>query len=72
MNQLVENVVNWAAERNLLKEENRSRQFMKVVEEVGEVAEGLAKNNEEMLKDGIGDVVVTLVILAEPIRGCIR
>lgn len=40
------------------------KQMLKVVEEVGEVAAALARNNKNDLRDGIGDVVVTLVILA--------
>lgn len=40
------------------------KQMLKVIEEVGEVAAALARNNKNDLRDGIGDVVVTLVILA--------
>lgn len=35
-----------------------------VIEEVGEVGAALARNNENDLRDGIGDMVVTLIILA--------
>lgn len=59
-----EEVLNWAKERNLLKPENSTRQFIKTVEEVGEVANALVKGNKEALIDGIGDVVVTLIILS--------
>ena len=38
--------------------------MLKVIEEVGEVVAALARNNENDLRDGIGDVVVTLIILA--------
>ena len=38
-------------------------QFVKVVEEIGEIAEGLAKKDTQMLMDGIGDTYVTLVAL---------
>ena len=62
---LISNVVIWADEKQLLKPENSLKQFTKVVEEVGEVASALARNQKEELKDGIGDVVVTLIILAE-------
>ena len=47
-----------------LQNADSSKQFLKVVEEVGEVAAALARNDKEMLTDGIGDVVVTLIILA--------
>lgn len=38
--------------------------MLKVIEEVGEVVAALARNNENDLRDGIGNVVVTLIILA--------
>ena len=38
-------------------------QFIKVVEEVGEIAEGLAKKDKQLITDGVGDVYVTLVAL---------
>lgn len=64
MNYLVEQVEEWSKEKSLDKAEP-SKQMLKVVEEVGEVAAALARNNQEDLKDGIGDVVVTLIILAQ-------
>ena len=65
MTHLITKVAVWAKERGLIKEENSTKQFCKVAEEVGEVAAALARGDKEMLKDGIGDVVVTLIILAE-------
>lgn len=64
MDELVSNVEQWSKNKGLDKAES-SKQFLKVTEEVGEVAAALARNNQEMLKDGIGDVVVTLIILAQ-------
>ncbi|MFB5427490.1 MazG-like family protein [Enterococcus faecalis] len=63
MNELVKLVEKWAREKNLDIAEPE-KQMLKVVEEVGEVAPALARNNKNDLRDGIGDVVVTLVILA--------
>ena len=63
MNELVELVEQWAKDKNLDQAEP-SKQFLKVTEEVGEVAAALARNDKDMLTDGIGDVVVTLIILA--------
>jgi NTP pyrophosphatase (non-canonical NTP hydrolase) len=65
MEELVNNVVQWAEDKSLLKKENTLRQFTKVVEEVGEVAAALARQNKNALKDGIGDVIVTLIILGK-------
>src|SRR5690625_2751255 len=63
MNELIAKVEKWAIEKNLHKAES-SKQFLKVTEEVGEVAAALARNDHEELMDGIGDVVVTLIILS--------
>lgn len=64
MNELVLNVEEWSKAKGLDKAES-SKQFLKVMEEVGEVASALARGQEEELKDGIGDVIVTLIILAQ-------
>ncbi|EGO8121019.1 MazG-like family protein [Enterococcus faecalis] len=63
MNELVKLIEKWAREKNLDIAEPE-KQMLKVVEEVGEVSAALARNNKNDLRDGIGDVVVTLVILA--------
>ena len=63
MNELVKLVEEWAKEKRLDKAEPE-KQMLKVIEEVGEVGAALARNNENDLRDGIGDVVVTLIILA--------
>ena len=59
------NVINWANDKGLIKPENSFKQFIKTIEEIGEVANALNKDNREALIDGIGDVVVTLIILAK-------
>lgn len=69
MDILVKLVEQWSKDKGLDKAES-SKQFLKVVEETGEVASALARigaKPEEIdnLKDGIGDVVVTLIILAQ-------
>lgn len=63
MNELVELVEQWAKNKGLDKADP-SKQMLKVVEETGEVAAALARNDQDDLRDGIGDVVVTLIILA--------
>ena len=62
--ELINNVFTWADNKGLIKEENATKQMLKVVEEVGETAGALARNNRDELKDGIGDSFVTLIILA--------
>jgi NTP pyrophosphatase (non-canonical NTP hydrolase) len=65
MEQLVNNVIKWADDKQLLTKEKSLGQMCKVIEEVGETASALVKNNQEALKDGIGDSFVTLIILAK-------
>ncbi|WP_313151128.1 MazG-like family protein [Enterococcus sp.] len=63
MDVLIESVEQWAKNKGLDKADS-SKQMLKVVEEVGEVAAALARNDQDALRDGIGDVAVTIIILA--------
>ena len=58
-------ILEWALEKDLLKFENAPKQRLKLLEEVGETAAAILKNNHEGVKDGIGDIFVVLVILAD-------
>jgi len=62
---LIDNVTQWADDKNILKKENAPKQLLKVMEEVGETAGALLKNKEAEIKDGIGDSFVTLIILSK-------
>ena len=62
MNELIGLVQKWAISRDLHEADPRG-QMLEVMEEVGETAGALAKLNSEALEDGIGDVLVTLIIL---------
>lgn len=48
----------------IVKPENAKTQFMKVTEELGELAEGINKDKPQQVKDSLGDVLVTLILLA--------
>lgn len=54
----------WAEQRNLIKGATSQAQMLKLTEEVGEIAAAVARGNRDALKDGIGDAVVVLTILA--------
>ena len=58
-------ILEWAKDKDLLKLENAPKQRLKLLEEVGETASAILKNNHEGVKDGIGDIFVVLVILSE-------
>lgn len=64
MDELVKQVEEWSFAKGLNEAES-SKQMLKVIEETGEVAAALARSNRDDLRDGIGDVVVTLIILAQ-------
>lgn len=63
LDQLAEQIEQWATDRGIDKAEPRA-QFLKVVEEVGEIAAAMARNKHDELVDAIGDVFVTLVVLS--------
>ena len=64
MNNLISQVEQWSIDKDLHKA-NPDRQALKVWEESGEIAAALSRNDKEALMDGIGDTVVTLIILAQ-------
>jgi NTP pyrophosphatase (non-canonical NTP hydrolase) len=66
MKRLIERqVIEWANERGLIKEENATKQFIKLTEEVGELASALLKKDPYETIDAIGDIQVVLIILCE-------
>lgn len=60
-----ERIRQWAEDRNLIKGSTPANQMLKLVEELGELANSINKNKREELKDSIGDVVVVLTLIAE-------
>lgn len=65
---LHEFIIKWANDRKIINPKNVSNQFIKVTEELGEIAEGINKNNREQIKDSLGDIMVTLIILAQDLN----
>ena len=61
--ELIVNVHGWADEKGLIKPEYIKSQFCKVIEELGEAASAINKNQRDELIDGLGDTFVTLIIL---------
>ena len=64
MENLIKQVEQWSIDKGLDKG-NSFTQYAKSSEEMGEVAAALCRNDIDELRDGIGDVIVTLVILAQ-------
>ncbi len=64
MEELIEKVQSWAIDKGIDKPENWSKQYVKVVEELGELGSAILKNKGPEEVDGFGDVMVTIIILA--------
>ena len=63
MDELITKVEKWSIDKGLDKADSKA-QFLKCCEELGEIAAALVRGNTD-LEEGIGDVVVTLIILAQ-------
>lgn len=57
-----EDIRQWARDRNLIEGSTPEKQFVKLMEEAGELAGDLARGR--LIADDIGDMVVVLTILA--------
>ena len=57
-------IANWAEEKGLLKPEFAPKQFMKIVEELGELSSAIIKEDVDKELDGFGDLLVTIIVLA--------
>lgn len=67
LDKVLNDIVDWAEIRGLVygQDIQPEKQMLKLVEEVGETARALAYDDAPGLKDGIGDCVVCLIVLAE-------
>ena len=54
----------WAHERSIYKQGDAKTQFIKLMEEVGELSEAMLKDDMVEIKDAIGDMVVVLTNLS--------
>jgi len=62
LHELIASIKNWANERNLIKGSNPQAQYVKLIEEAGELAGNIARKRD--VKDDIGDMIVVLTIIA--------
>jgi len=58
-------VIDWAKARKIIPNATSQTQFLKTISELGELADALLIGNREKIIDGLGDVLVTLIIVAE-------
>lgn len=61
-------IIEWANERGLLTNDNAPKQFLKLAEEIGELASAISKNNYDEIIDAIGDIQVVLIILSKQLN----
>ena len=64
MDELIAKVEQWARDRKIIPNSNPQSQLMKTVSELGELADATLKSDRAGIVDGVGDVIVTLVIYA--------
>ena len=60
-----EPIRNWAKDKGIFEKGNPMTQFGKLIEEAGELAKSLLKQDEEEFIDAVGDCVVVLTNLAK-------
>ena len=53
----------WAEDRGIFEHGTPAAQFIKTREEVNELGQAILDGDEEQIKDGIGDTIVTLIII---------
>ena len=58
-----EQVLQWAQERHILQNSTPQQQMLKLVSEMGELSDNVAKGRD--VRDDIGDCLVVLTIIAE-------
>lgn len=57
-------VIRWAEARKILPNSTSQTQLLKTMSELGELADALIKGDHAGIIDGLGDVLVTLIIVA--------
>ena len=61
-NELNTRVLNWAEEKGIFEKGNPFTQMSKTMEEVVETANAIIANDMPEIKDGFGDILVTVLI----------
>lgn len=61
---LVTLINKWGDDRNITTPGNSTKQIKKTIEEVLELLEAVVNKDENEIADGLGDTLVTLIILA--------
>jgi len=64
---LSDNILEWGTQKGIIGAvgASKDKQALKMASEAGETCDAVAKGDAAEIKDGIGDTVVTLILLAE-------
>jgi NTP pyrophosphatase (non-canonical NTP hydrolase) len=57
-------VIRWAEARGIVANSDSKTQLLKAVSEMGELADAIIKRDRPAIVDGIGDVLVCLIVVA--------
>ena len=57
-------VIDWACARRIIPNATSQTQLLKTVSELGELADAIIKRDRPAIIDGLGDVLVTLIVVA--------
>lgn len=66
--QLKEKVLQWGLEKNIITPQNHLKQLGKIMSELGEFSDEVIKENKQGQINELGDVFVTLIIIAEQLN----
>ena len=58
-------VVGWSRARQIIPNSTANAQFLKMVSEMGELADGIAKKDVALTADAVGDVLVCMINFCE-------
>jgi hypothetical protein len=64
LDELIAAVEQWALDRQIIPNSTPQAQLMKTMSELGELADATLKRDPAAISDGVGDVLVTLIIYA--------
>lgn len=65
LEELVEAIIQWGADRGITENSDAKTQYLKLVEEVGELGGAIARGRRDLMLDACGDIiVVALMIMA--------
>lgn len=70
--QLEDLVIEWAEDRGIIAHSTPHAQLLKTMSELGELADATIKDDVDGVVDGLGDVLVTLIIYADMQGLCLK